>query len=160
MRLATYPNRMAAWLTTVLGGLALLLTAVGIYGLTAYSVSRRTREIGVRMALGARRNLVFASVLRDGLKLAGVGLLAGAGLAVLIGRAMSGLLYGVKGLDSLTLAAVAIVILVVSVGATIGPARRALCASVLWTPCGKINRRQDKAGIAFAKYSLQRISSS
>ena len=126
MRFATYANRMAAWLSASLGALALLLTAVGLYGVTAYTVSRRTHEIGIRMALGALRGTVFASVLKDGMKLALAGILLGAGLALLLGRGMSSLIYGVKPMDPLTLLGVAIVVTATSVVALIAPARRAL----------------------------------
>jgi predicted lysophospholipase L1 biosynthesis ABC-type transport system permease subunit len=126
MRFATFTNRMAAWLTASLGVLALLLTTVGLYGVTAYSVSRRTHEIGVRMALGALRGTVFASVLRDGMKLALAGIALGTGLAVLLGRATSGLLFGVKPLDPVTLLVVATAVIATSVAALVAPATRAL----------------------------------
>ncbi|MGP8253941.1 MAG: ABC transporter permease [Terracidiphilus sp.] len=126
MRLATYPNRMAAWLTASLGGLALLLTAVGLYGVTAFTVSRRTREIGIRVAVGAQRSTIFLGVLRDGLKLALAGLVVGAGLAVLLGRAMRSMLFGVSALDPLAFVAVSALLLSVSFVALAAPARRAL----------------------------------
>ena len=126
MRVVTYTNRMAAWLSASLGALALLLTAVGLYGVIAFTVSRRTHEIGIRMALGALRGTVFASVLKDGLKLALAGMALGTGLAVLLGRGMSSLLYGVRPLDPVTLLGVVAVVLATSVAALIPPARRAL----------------------------------
>ncbi len=126
MRFVTYPNRMTAWLSASLGALALLLTTVGLYGVTAYAVSRRTHEIGIRMALGALRGTVFASVLKDGLKLALAGMALGTGLAVLLGRGMSSLLYGVRPLDPVTLLGVVAVVLATSFAALIPPARRAL----------------------------------
>ena len=126
MRLGTYMNRMEAWLSASLGVLALLLTAVGLFGVTAYTVSRRTHEIGIRMALGALRGTVFTSVLKDGLKLALAGMVLGTGLAVLLGRAMNNLLYGVKPLDPVTLLGVIAVVLATSVAALVAPARRAL----------------------------------
>ena len=126
MRFATYMNRMEAWLSASLGALALLLTAVGLFGVTAYTVSRRTHEIGIRMALGALRENVFTSVLQDGLKLALAGIVLGTGLAVLLGRAMSSLLYGVKPMDPVTLLGVVAVVLATSVAALVAPARRAL----------------------------------
>ncbi|MFZ0744118.1 MAG: ABC transporter permease [Terracidiphilus sp.] len=126
MRFVTYANRMAAWLSAALGALALLLTTVGLYGVTAYTVSRRTHEIGVRMALGALRGEVFISVLKDGLKLSLVGIALGTGLALLMGREMSGFLFGVKPLDPATLLAVIAVVLATSLAALIAPARRAL----------------------------------
>jgi putative ABC transport system permease protein len=126
MRFATYFNRMAAWLTASLGVLALLLTTVGLYGVTAYSVSRRTHEIGVRMALGALRGTVFMSVLKDGLRLTLAGIALGTGLALLLGSGMSSLLYGVKPLDPVTLLVVAAAVIATSVAALVAPATRAL----------------------------------
>jgi predicted permease len=126
MRFATYENRMAAWLTASLGVLALLLTTVGLYGVTAYSVSRRTHEIGIRMALGALRGTVFISVLKDGLKLTLAGVALGTGVALLLGSGMSSLLYGVKPLDPATLLVVAAAVIATSVAALVAPATRAL----------------------------------
>ncbi len=126
MRLSTYINRMEAWLSASLGALALVLTAVGLFGVTAYTVSRRTHEIGIRMALGALRETVFLSVLKDGLKLTLLGIVLGTGIAVLLGRAMSAMLYGVKPTDPATLLGVVTVVTATSVAALITPARRAL----------------------------------
>lgn len=126
MRFATYTNQMAAWLTASLGALALLLTTVGLYGVTAYSVSRRTQEIGIRMALGARRETVFAGVLKDGAKLAAAGVALGTGLALVIGRAIHGMLYGVSAFDPVAMGAVIVLVLAVSVAALTAPARRAM----------------------------------
>jgi ABC-type antimicrobial peptide transport system permease subunit len=125
MRFVTYLNRVEAWLSASLGALALLLTTVGLFGVTAYNVSRRTHEISIRMALGALRGTVFASVLKDGLKLTLAGLALGTGLAVLLGRAMSSLLYGVKPLDPVALLGVVAVVLATSVAALVAPAMRA-----------------------------------
>ena len=126
MRFVAYPNRMAAWLTASLGGLALLLTTLGLYGVTAYSVSRRTHEIGIRMALGALRETVFARILMEVLQLTVAGMILGICLAELIGRSMSSLLYGVKPADPIVLSMVAALILTTSFAALIFPARRAL----------------------------------
>lgn len=126
MRFATYLNRIGAWLTASLGGLALLLTAVGLYGVTAYSVSRRTQEIGIRMALGAQRSTVFAAILKDGFKLDIAGLLLGTGLAILVGRSMRGILYGVTGLDPIALMVAVALVSCVSFVALATPARRAM----------------------------------
>ena len=126
MRFVTYINRMAAWLTASLGGLALLLTTLGLYGITSYAVSRRTHEIGIRMALGALRETVFSSVLKDGLKLTLAGMVLGTGVALLLGRGMSSLLYGVKPLDPITFLGVIIVVIATSIAALTVPARRAL----------------------------------
>lgn len=126
MRFVTYPNRMAGWLTASLGGLALLLTTLGLYGVTSYSVSRRTHEIGIRIALGALRGTVFARVLKDSLKLTVVGMVLGTCLAMLLGRGMNSLLYGVKPSDPVVLSVVVALILSTSFAAFIIPARRAL----------------------------------
>ncbi len=126
MRLATFTNRAAAWLTASLGGLALLLTTVGLYGVTAYTVSRRTHEIGIRMALGALRGSVFASILRDGLLLALLGIALGTGLALLLGHEIGSLLYGVRPLDPVTLLGVVALVIATSVAALLAPARHAL----------------------------------
>jgi predicted permease len=126
MRLATYTNRMAAWLSASLGVLALLLTAVGLYSVTAYAVSRRTHEIGIRMALGALRGTLFTSIVKDGFRLVLVGTVIGASLAYLLGRGMSSLLYGVKPLDPVALLFVIVVIVATSIAALLAPAKRAL----------------------------------
>lgn len=126
MRMATLANRMAAWLTASLGGLALLLTAVGLYGVTAYTVSRRTHEIGIRMTLGALRGAVFVSILRDGLKLALLGVVLGTALALLLGRGIASLLFGVKPWDPVTLLVTFSLVMASSVAALTAPARRAL----------------------------------
>jgi predicted permease len=126
MRFAAYTQRVAAWLSASLGSLALLLTVVGLYGVMAYSVSRRTHEIGIRMALGALRVTVFGAVLKDGLKLAAAGIGVGAGLALLAGHGIQSFLYGVKPTDPLILIGVAAVILVTAAAASIAPARRAV----------------------------------
>ncbi|MHB8303931.1 MAG: ABC transporter permease [Acidobacteriaceae bacterium] len=126
MRLATYTNRMAAWLTASMGVLALLLTLVGLYGVTAYAVSRQTHDIGIRMALGAPRGKVFFSVMTDGLKMVLVGIAIGSGLAFFATRSMSALLFGVKALDPVTFIGVCGLILGTSVAALAAPSRRAL----------------------------------
>ena len=108
-----------------LGLVGLLLVGLGLYGVTAFSVQQRTREIGVRMALGARRADVLRMVLGQGLRLAawgaGVGLLIAAAAAQLL----SSLLYGVSALDPITFAGVAALVLIVAALATLVPARRA-----------------------------------
>ena len=120
MRLATYSNRMAAWLTAALGALALFLTAIGLYGVISHGVSRRTHEIGVRMALGARRATVFGSILKDGLLLALTGIVLGTGLAFLLGRGIGDMLYGVNPADPVTFFGVGVVVLATSVLAAMG----------------------------------------
>jgi predicted permease len=126
VRLATYMSRMIAGLTASLGLLALLLTAVGLYGVTSYTVSRRTREIGIRVAVGAQRSTIFMGVVRDGMMLTLMGLLIGAGMAFLAGRALHGMLYGVSALDPVAYVTVSALLLAVSFAALAAPARRAL----------------------------------
>jgi len=118
-------ERLIARLTGLFGLLALVLASVGLYGITAYSVARRTGEIGVRMALGANRTNVVIMILRTALMLVGVGLALGVPIALLGGRLMRSQLYGVHAHDPLTL-----FIAVVALGASAAvagffPARRA-----------------------------------
>jgi ABC-type antimicrobial peptide transport system permease subunit len=105
--------------------LGLVLAAIGIYGVLSYSVARRTREIGVRMALGAVRTRVVAMVLRDSLTPVVVGALIGVGAALLGARLIAALLYGVSATDPVTLAGVVAVLLAVAVVASLVPASRA-----------------------------------
>ena len=95
-----YPQKVAASLMTVLGSIALLLAAVGLYSVMAYSVAQRTQEIGVRMALGARPSHVMGMVIRQGLKLAAAGLIAGAVLALLMARAVASVSFTNSGMGS------------------------------------------------------------
>ena len=115
--------------TTLLGvfaGLALLLGGVGLYGVIAYSVARRTNELGIRMALGAQRNDVLKLVLGQGAKLAIFGIAIGLGVALGATRVISKLLFGVKAADPLTFAVTALLILAVAFGASLIPAWRAI----------------------------------
>jgi putative ABC transport system permease protein len=101
---AQAPAGLTAVLAGVFAGLALLLAAVGIYGVVYYSVSRRMREMGVRMALGARRGDVLRLVMREGLLLAAIGIALGAAGAVVVARQLHGLTYGISDSDPLTFA--------------------------------------------------------
>ena len=117
--------RLLTVLLALFGGLGLLLGSLGIYGVLAYLVSQRQREIGVRLALGAQRGDVLRLVVWRGLALALVGVLVGLASAVVLTRFMQGVLYGVEATDPLTFAAVAVGLLGIAVLASWLPARRA-----------------------------------
>ena len=114
-----------AVLMLVLGAVALALAAVGIFAVMAYIVGERTREIGLRMALGAPRGAVMRMILRRGLAITGIGLVIGLGLAVLLARGLAGLIFGVSALDGMTFAVVAALLFAASLLACYLPARRA-----------------------------------
>jgi len=120
-----YIHRSAAYLVGGFAGLALLLGVVGLYGVIAYSVSQRTREIGVRMALGAQRNSVYKLVLSEAGRLICVGIVLGLVGAVGAAMLMRSLLFGVQAWDAETLIAVAVVLGVSAMLASFIPARRA-----------------------------------
>ena len=119
------PRRFIMLLLGVFAACATLLAAVGIYGVMAYAVGRRTREIGVRMALGARQGQVMSMVVGQALRHAGLGLLLGLAGALALGRLIRGQLFGVSGADPLTLGAVALLLAAVATLASWLPARRA-----------------------------------
>ncbi len=120
-----FTQRMSATLLSIFGGIALVLAAVGIYGVMSYSVSQRAPEIGIRMALGAGRGEVQGMVLRQGMTIVGVGIAVGLVLAIAIGAAISRLLYGVRTADFMTFGTTALVLLLVAFIANYIPARRA-----------------------------------
>jgi hypothetical protein len=119
-----FPIRAGAVLIGVFGALALLLAAIGLYGVISYSVSQRVREIGVRQALGAKSGQVVRMVLREGLLLAGAGVVVGAGLATLGAQALSGVLF-VSPFDPVSFAVAGGVLVGVAALANWVPARRA-----------------------------------
>jgi ABC-type antimicrobial peptide transport system permease subunit len=119
------PQRIALIVTGTLGGVGLLLAVVGLYGVIAYSVNQRTRELGVRIALGASRTNVLSLVLGDGFRLATVGVLVGLGLSAAATRVIAGLLFDVSALDAVTFLGMSLLLVVVAVLATYIPARRA-----------------------------------
>jgi putative ABC transport system permease protein len=116
---------MGAALLTLFGGLALVLAAVGVYGVLAYSVTQQTREIGIRIAMGAERSDVLRLVVGQGLKLAGAGLALGILFALALTRQLSSLLFGVSAYDPLTYAGVTVILVAVALLACYIPAQRA-----------------------------------
>jgi len=118
-------RRIAMWLLVAFGSLALALAAIGVYGVLAYDVSQRKREIGIRMALGADPSRVLQMVLASGFTLTIVGIGIGVGLAAAAARAASGLLFGVSPYDPVTYAAFAAVLVATAIAAAYVPARRA-----------------------------------
>jgi len=113
-------------LLSIFGGLALVLASVGIYGVISFAVSQRTREIGVRMALGARPADVLQMILTEGLKLVAVGVVLGTAAALLLTRLLEGMVYGVSMRDPLIFALVNLLMAAVSLAACYVPARRAM----------------------------------
>ncbi len=126
MALPLFPARVAAALLGAFGLLALLLAAIGIFGVMSYAVTQRTRELGIRIALGASAANVFKLVVGHGLTLTGIGLAIGLLVAVAGTRLMSGLLYGVNALDLATFAGVSVLLGAVALLACYFPARRAM----------------------------------
>jgi predicted permease len=118
-------HRYPAWLVSVFAISSALLGVVGLYGIVSYSVSQRTRDIGIRMALGAQRENVLSLVLKGGARLAAIGIAAGIAGAVLAGYALRSVLFGVKPWDVATLLMVAGVLAVICIVASYVPARRA-----------------------------------
>ena len=124
--MANEQPRFEMLLLGVFAGVALVMAAVGIYGVMSYSISRRTHEIGIRVSLGASRSEILLLVLRQGLLLAFTGSAVGIVGALLLARLMTKLLYGVPATDPLTFAGVAALLLIVALIASYIPARRAM----------------------------------
>jgi putative ABC transport system permease protein len=126
-RPATFMRRYPALLMAVFAALASILAAVGIYGVVSYSVKQRTREIAIRLALGAQSRDVLWLVIGQGMRLAGAGVAIGLTLALALAKLMTGfsaLLYGVRATDPMTFALIALLLLVVALLACYVPARR------------------------------------
>jgi predicted permease len=125
LRVTLTPARAGAVVLSTFAALALMLAAVGLYGVVSYSVAQRTREVGVRMALGAEVGDVLRLVIGKGLRLAALGVAIGAGAAAVLSRVLSSLLYGVSAWDPLAFATAAAVLLAVAFVASLVPSRRA-----------------------------------
>ena len=122
---STAQNAFEAWLMTIFGAVAMLLAAIGLYGVMSYSVEQRRREIGIRMALGGTRSGVVAQVMKQGLQLTAIGVVVGLAGALGLNRLIASVLFGVKPTDPTTLAAVIMTITLVAAGACWLPAWRA-----------------------------------
>jgi putative ABC transport system permease protein len=120
------PRRLNMLLLGIFAGLALVLAAVGIYGVISYSVSQRTREIGIRMALGASHTSVLRLVVGEGMILAVIGVTIGVVASFFLTRLMSTLLFGVSTTDPITFVAISLLLTSVSMVASLVPARRAM----------------------------------
>ena len=125
MRTLLAERRFNMLLMTIFAGVGVLLATVGLFGMLSFAVAQRTREIGVRMALGARRADVIRMVLADSARLSAAGLVIGGVAAVAAARAIRSMLFGVTPVDPATFAAITAVVAVVAVIASYGPARRA-----------------------------------
>jgi putative ABC transport system permease protein len=126
MALPLFPARTTGWLLGVSGTLAVVMTAIGLFGVITYLVSQRTHEIGVRMALGARRSDVLEMVMSQGLRLTAIGLAIGLCAAFGAARLLSPLLYGIGANDPATMAGVAMGLTVIALTACYLPARKAM----------------------------------
>jgi putative ABC transport system permease protein len=116
---------MIAALLSIFGGAALLLAAIGIYGVIGYAVEQRTHEIGIRIALGAEQRDIFKLIVGQGLLLVLAGTALGLGLALALTRVLKSLLFGVSATDPLTFSGISLLLLVVALFACYLPARRA-----------------------------------
>ncbi|MCI0417442.1 ABC transporter permease, partial [bacterium] len=123
---AMLPARVAAWLSGIFGFIALILSVTGIYGTVGYSVAVQTREIGIRLALGAKPSQILGWVLTRGMVLAGVGLASGLLLAFAATRLLSRFLYGISATDLTTFLGVLLLLATATLAACYLPARRAL----------------------------------
>jgi putative ABC transport system permease protein len=118
-------QRFSMLLLAIFAGIALVLAAVGIYGVMSYSVAQQTREIGIRMALGAQRSDVLKMTVGQGLKLVGLGLVIGLAAAFVLTRVMASLLFGVSATDPMTFIVISLILMLVALVASYIPALRA-----------------------------------
>ncbi|MEW6735502.1 MAG: FtsX-like permease family protein, partial [Acidobacteriota bacterium] len=122
---ALWAPRMGASLLAIFGLIALILAMVGIYGVLAYSVSQRTHEIGIRMALGAQQQDVVKMVLKHGLQLILIGVGIGLAIGIIFTRLITSLLYGISAIDPVTFLGTPVLLAIVALVASYIPARRA-----------------------------------
>ena len=125
MNIPLFPARIAANVLGSFGVLALVLAAIGIYGVMSYVVAGRTREIGLRMALGAQLRHVRQLILRQGMMLAGIGLILGLAVVFVLARFLTSMLYGVSPSDPVTFVGISFLLAMVALLACYLPARRA-----------------------------------
>jgi len=125
-RLAMAQARFVLILSGVFGGVALLLTAIGIYGLISYFTSKRVREFGIRVALGAQRADIYRMVMSEGFRLAATGVVIGLAFAFFTGGMLRSLLYGVSANDAVSFLSVPLILLGVALLAAFLPARQAM----------------------------------
>jgi predicted lysophospholipase L1 biosynthesis ABC-type transport system permease subunit len=119
------PERLVSWLSMGFGIVAILLTSVGLYGILAYNVVRKTKEYGIRMALGAGRLTIVRMVMTEAVLLVGIGLMLGLAAAVSFGHLAAKLLFGVQPRDTMTFASATLILVLVAIAAGYIPARRA-----------------------------------
>jgi predicted permease len=123
-----YPARLGAWLLGGFGVLALMLAAVGVYGVLSFAIAQRTRELGIRLALGADTRSLFALVLRYGMRMVAIGIAVGLAVGFAGARSLESMLYGVSGWDAATFVTVTVVLAAAALAACAIPARRAMRA--------------------------------
>ena len=119
------PERMLASVSTILGALAIILAMVGLYSILANAVAQRTREIGIRMALGAEQRQVIGMVLRDTLKMVAIGVALGVPVSLAASRWITSYLYGVRPQDPLTYVGIVMLLAMAGIAAAYVPSRRA-----------------------------------
>jgi len=125
MGIMLFPARMGVILSSLFALVALSLAAIGLYGIVSYSVARRSREVGIRMSLGAEPHRVVQEIVQDGMVLVSVGAAVGLVLALVGARVLRSLLFGIGALDPVTFTGVPAVLLAIALAATYLPARRA-----------------------------------
>jgi ABC-type antimicrobial peptide transport system permease subunit len=119
------PHRVAAWIAGSVGVIGLLLACIGVYGITSHSVTQRTREIGVRVALGAPRGRVLGMIVRQAMTLSGAGAILGLVAAAFATQMLTSYLYGLEPLDPLSFAGGLVLLAVMAFAASLIPAWRA-----------------------------------